>query len=77
MKKAFSTLNENCAKNGGVDKTMPALLGYTGESGENLEKYRAENTELWSAETADTLIGAAIGVHIGPGAVAAAFFSEE
>ena len=77
MKKAFATLNDNCTKNGGVDKTMPALLGYTGESGENLAKYRAENTDLWSAETADTLIGAAIGVHIGPGAVAAAFFSVE
>ena len=77
MKKAFATLNENSAKNGGVDMTMPVLLGYTGENKENLMKYREENQQLWPAEIQDTLIGAAIGVHVGPGAVAVGFFSKE
>ena len=77
MKKAFSTLNENIAKFGGPDKSMPILLGYTGESDENLKKYREENADLWSAQIPDTQIGAAIGVHVGPGAVAAAYFSVE
>ncbi len=77
MKKAHATLNENCARNGGVDSSKPVLLAYTGESNENLVKYMKENTQLWAPETATTIVGSAIGVHVGPGAVAAAFFSVE
>lgn len=77
MKKAFSLLNQACSENGGVDPSMPVLLGYTGVSSENLEKYAEESRELWPEGTDSTVVGAAIGVHAGPGAVAAAFFSKE
>lgn len=77
MKKAFSTLTELFAKNGGPDLTKPVLMGFTGTNAENLAKYREENLDIWPENTAQTIIGAAIGVHVGPGAVAAAYFSVE
>ena len=75
MKKAFALLDQLCSENGGVDDTKPVLLGYSGTSGENLTKYLEESGHEWAADTA--IVGAAIGVHAGPGAVAAAFFSKE
>lgn len=77
LKAAFSQLSQLCAQNGGVDGSKPVLLGYTGESDENLRKYMEENTGLWEPDTKYTIVAAAIGVHVGPGAVAAAFFSVE
>ena len=77
MKAAFSQLTQLCGNHGGVDSTMPALLGYTGQSDENLRKYAADNSEIWAADTNAAIVGAAIGVHVGPGAVAVAFFSQE
>lgn len=76
LKKAFSTLTENAAKDGGPDFTKPTLLGYTGTNAENLSKYRAEYSQFWPAETGESVVGAAIGVHVGPGAVAIAFFMK-
>lgn len=77
LKKAFSALTEECAKFGGPNLSKPALLGYTGESDANMRKYQEENPQMWPSETRGTVVGAAIGVHVGPGAVAAAFFSKE
>lgn len=77
LKKAFSTLSEHCGKNGGIDRTMPTLVGYTGCSDENMRKYLEENGQLWLADSNTTVVGAAIGVHAGPGAVAVGFFVSE
>ena len=77
IKKAFSMLSENCGKNGGIDRSMPAMVAYTGRSDENMRKYLEENGELWPAGTNTTIVGATIGVHAGPGAVAVGFFSAE
>lgn len=77
MKKAFAQLNQECGKHGGVDCSMPVLLGYTGQSDEQLRRYMAESAELWQPGTNLSVVGPTIGVHAGPGAVAAAFFSAE
>ena len=77
IKAAFSQLTQLCGNHGGVDNAMPSLLGFTGQSDENLRKYVAENSELWAADTKTTIVAAAIGVHAGPGAVAVSFFSQE
>ena len=77
MKKAFSMLSENCAKNGGIDHSMPTMIAYTGSSDENMRKYMEENAQLWPGDTKTTIVGATIGVHAGPGAVAVSFFSAE
>ena len=77
MKKAFSMLSEYCTKNGGIDRSMPTLVAYTGCSDENMRKYLEENGDIWPADTNTTIVGATIGVHAGPGAVAVGFFSAE
>lgn len=77
MKKAFSALNELSGKFSGPDAERPMLLGYTGITDENLSKYLAEAGSAWASGISSTRIGSAIGVHVGPGAVAFAFFEAE
>ena len=77
QKKAFEMLSAECVKHGGVDYAMPILLGYTGNSDEQLRKYMEENADLWSGDTPTSIVGPTIGVHAGPGAVAVGFFSRE
>lgn len=77
MKKAFGALIQESMKFGGADRSKPVMLAYTGNSDENLRKFREEYSEMWPEETPAAVIGAAIGVHVGPGAVAVSFFSQE
>ncbi len=66
-------------KAGGVDFTKPLLLGYTGLSDALLQKYIEDSKALWEMGTDKlrfTLIGSVIGTHVGPGAVAVAFFKK-
>lgn len=77
LKNAFTQLNQLSAQNGGIDHSKPLMLGYTGLTRENMVKYAEENTELWGTDPETTIVGSAIGVHVGPGAVAVAFFSVE
>ena len=77
LKKAFATLTELSEKEGGPDRNKPILLGHTGSSAENLEKYLQESQGLWAPDSEKTIVCSAIGVHVGPGAVAAAFFAAE
>ena len=77
MKKAFSSLNDLADKFGGPDSARPMLLGYTGVSSENLNKYQEESASAWASGSPVAHIGSAIGVHVGPGAVAFAFFAAE
>ncbi len=64
----------------GVDFDRPFCLGYTGLSDALLQKYIEDSKALW-AEYTDTLpicsIGATIGTHVGPNAIAVAFFDKE
>ncbi len=77
MKKAYAQLSQLCARYGGVDETMPVVLGYTGNDDQQLRDYMEHGCELWQGVDRVSAIGATIGVHAGPGAVAAAFFSKE
>ncbi len=66
-------------KAGGVDFSMPLLLGYTGLSGDMLKKYVADSADLWMGHAHSlptTVIGSVIGTHAGPGAIAVAFFEQ-
>lgn len=78
-KKANNLLTELIEQTGGVDFSMPYVLGFTGLSDETLKKYVADSAHLWQGYT-DTLsvttIGSVIGTHVGPGAIGAAFFSK-
>ncbi len=66
-------------KSSGVDFSKPICLGYTGLSDKLLHKYIQDSKHLWEAH-ADALriasIGATIGTHVGPDAIAVAFFAE-
>ena len=73
--KAMEALVE---KAGGIDFSMPLALGYTGLSDAVLKKYIEDSAALWAGHAENELpihtIGATIGTHVGPGAVAVAFF---
>lgn len=65
----------------GIDFTMPVLLGYTGLSQKLLKKYLDDNRVIWEGKVAEedlpiTSVGATIGTHVGPGAIALAFFAK-
>ena len=77
-KQANASMNKEIDKMGGVDFSMPVVLGYTGTSDELLRKYIAESEEFWGGRSFPaTIVGSTVGTHAGPGAVAAAFFVEE
>ena len=57
----------------------PFCLGYTGLSDELLQKYIHDSEHLWkdyAKELPVSTLGATIGTHVGPGAVAVAFFEH-
>ena len=72
-------LVEKINQAGGVDFDRPVLLGYTGLSPALLEKYVEDSKTLWEGHV-DRLDGcllcSVIGTHVGPGAVAVAFFKK-
>lgn len=78
-KQGNNLLVQEIEKAGGVDFTKPVLLGYTGLSDLLLKKYMQDSRYLWEGnlnEVHYTSIGSVIGTHVGPGAVAVAFFKK-
>ena len=78
-KQGNNLLVQEIDKAGGVDFDKPVLLGYTGLSDMLLTKYVEDSKALWSHaknELNTTVIGSTIGTHVGPGAVAVAFFKK-
>ena len=77
-KNGRNLLNQKVEQAGGVDFSMPLALGYTGLSDAGLKKYIEDSAALWAGHAESELpihtIGATIGTHVGPGAVAVAFF---
>lgn len=72
-------LVEKIKESGGIDFEKPHILGYTGLSDALLRKYIADSEALWRDEVESleiTSVGAAIGTHVGPGAIAVAFFAQ-
>ena len=73
------TDSEKIQEAGGVDFTMPILLGYTGLDDRLMQQYIQDSRELWQdgTERLDSVcIGSVIGTYAGPGAVVAAFFRK-
>lgn len=77
-KNGRNLLTQQVEAAGGVDFSMPIALGYTGFSDALLTKYIEDSHALWAGHSEDELpihtIGATIGTHVGPGAIAVAFF---
>ena len=78
-KQANNLLVREIEAAGGVDFSMPVLLGFTGLEDTLLKKYVEDSRALWEGQD-DKLrfasIGSIIGTHAGPGAVAVAFFKN-
>lgn len=65
---------------GGIDYSLPVLLGYTGCSTVLMDKYIKDSSSLWEGRIPVPnviQVGATIGTHIGPGGITVAFFSRE
>ena len=78
-KKSNNLLVTEIEKAGGVDFDKPVMLAYSGLSDILLQKYVEDSRSLWEGHTDElkqSCIGSVIGTHLGPGAVAVAFFSK-
>lgn len=74
LKQANKLLLEESAKLGEIDFDKPVLFGYTGTSDSAVLDFINETKEHWNGNTEYAQIGSSIGTHVGPGAVAVAFF---
>ena len=78
-KKGNNLLRELIANCGGINFDKPYALAYSGLSDHLLQKYIEDSAEIWASH-ADKLpissVGCTIGTHVGPGAVAVAFFEN-
>ncbi len=78
-KSGNNLLIESIQNSGGIDFTLPISLGYSGLDCTLLNRYIEDSHMLWE-DSCDSLpiirIGSTIGTHIGPGAIAVAFFSK-
>lgn len=78
-KNANNLLNEYIHKAGELDLTKPLCIGYTGLSDSLLRKYLEDYVDEYQEhkdEVPVSIIGSAIGTHVGPGAIAFAFMTK-
>lgn len=80
-KNGRNLLNQQIEVSRGIDFSMPVALGYAGLSDTLLQKYIRDSRALWEEYPGDELpvytVGATIGTHVGPGAIALAYFEPE
>ena len=80
-KNGRNLLHQEVEKNG-IDFAMPVLIGYSGLSDKLLRKYLEDNRAIWEGKVAEEdlpimSVGATVGTHVGPNAIALAFFRVE
>ena len=78
-KQGNNLLVQEIEKAGGIDFSRPILLGFTGLSDALLLKYIEDSKYIWEEgleKVRYTTIGSVIGTHVGPGAIAVAFFKK-
>ena len=74
-KMADKQLRELITKSGGIDFSKPICAAYSGLEDDNLKTFLADSTELLcGSEAPIATVGCVIGAHVGPGAVALAYF---
>lgn len=73
-------LNRTVEQRGGINFRLPYAVGYTGVDDTAARSYLERSAALWQGKT-DAVpvcrIGCGIGTHVGPGAVAVAFYTPE
>lgn len=76
-KKGNNILNQMIEKEGGINFLAPYCVAYSGLSDHLLRKYLKDSLPIYEGKVDNIpvmTIGCAIGTHVGPGAIAAAFF---
>lgn len=76
-KQSNNLLREKIAETG-IDWSRPVHLGYSGLSDKLLRKYVADSRELFEGhhdQIDASIVGSTIGTHVGPGAIAVAYFA--
>lgn len=73
-KNGNNKLREVIEKYHGIDYKKPYAVAYSGLDDSLLQKYIADSKDLCDKDIPKVLIGSVIGTHIGPGAIAVAFF---
>ncbi|MCI8614317.1 DegV family protein [Parablautia intestinalis] len=77
-KQGNNLLVQHIKTSGGIDFQKPYFLGYTGLSDTLMQKYITDSEALWK-EHVESLpvatVGGTIGTHVGPGAIAVAYFA--
>lgn len=79
-KAANALLRQLVEKTNGIDFTKPMCLVYSGVNDDNLKKFLEEQGDLFAEHQGElpvASVGCVIGTHVGPGAVAAAFFAKD
>lgn len=79
-KKGNNLLNKLVESSGGIDFDMPYATAYSGLDDSMLKKYLDDSVGLYEGKTDNIpcyMIGSTIGTHVGPGAIAVAFFGKE
>ena len=78
-KQGNNLLRELITKSQGIDFNEPFVLAYSGLSDKLLQKYMKDSAEIWEGKVEELpvcTVGCAIGAHVGPGAIAVAFFEK-
>lgn len=79
-KQSCSNLNRLIEEKGGIDFTMPVMLGFSGKDDSHLQAYIESSRSIW-ADYIDKLpvctIGSTIGTHTGPGTIVFGFFAKQ
>lgn len=78
-KKGNNLLRQLIEKSGGINFQMPYAAAYSGMDDSLLQKYIKDSSSLWEDEldhVPSYCIGSTIGTHVGPGAIAVAFFEK-
>ncbi len=79
LKKGNNLLSKLINDCGGVDFSMPFAGAYSGKDDKVMKAYLEDSRPMWEGKCKEVpyyLIGSTIGTHVGPGAVAVAFFSN-
>ena len=74
-------LTDYVDQEGGINFDMPYSLAYSGLSNNNLQKYVKDYEQIYedhakAEELPICKVGSVIGTHVGPGALAVAFFTN-
>ena len=78
-KKGNNLLIQQVQNAGGIDFSLPFFLGYTGLGDDLIKKYIEDSRAVWEEgvdEVRYSTVGGTIGTHVGPGAIALAFFAR-